>query len=269
MSNNKLRPAEGNPRRRQHPVDSSNINNPNGIRSRYILRYGDVNERQPINGQRVNGHPVNGHQNAFNHPFANNRHLVDGRPNEPSPATRMNGHVPSGGYRNFTGCQNGLFINKMVVRDELIKPRLSSDARSNSNDRTRELQPRAIDAKKNRAISDDRNNRLVNCQNAINGRLARKDCDVPTDLRQVLRPTVIQKPEIFKVDYDPEDINGPYNFRQLLRPAEYLPTESLRKRKGGLACNGVSVAKDKLPEKHVKRRAPSAPNQNKIVHGKK
>nr|XP_012145788.1 PREDICTED: myosin-IIIb isoform X2 [Megachile rotundata] len=263
VSNNKLRPAEGNPRRRQHPVDSSNINNPNGIRSRYILRYGDVNERQ--SNQR---NPVNGHQNGFghqnglpNHPFNLNNHHLNGRdssrPTEPS-TNKIN--VP--GYRNFTGCQNGLFINKMVVKDELIKPsRLNN--RSNSNDRTRELQPAKGVELKNRA--EDRINNRLNSQNVIN-RLARKE---PTDLRQVLRPTVIQKPEIFKVDYDPEDINGPYNFRQLLRPAEYLPTESLRKRKGGIACNGVSVAKDKLPEKHVKRRAPSAPNQNKIVHGKK
>lgn len=27
-----------------------------------------------------------------------------------------------------------------------------------------------------------------------------------------------------------EDINGPYDFRQLLRPTEHPPTESLRKR---------------------------------------
>jgi hypothetical protein len=36
-------------------------------------------------------------------------------------------------------------------------------------------------------------------------------------------------------DQTDADLNGPYNFRQLLRPTEHLPTESLRKRKGILA----------------------------------
>ncbi|XP_034180215.2 myosin-IIIb isoform X1 [Osmia lignaria lignaria] len=299
LSNNKLQSPEGNPRRKQHAVDSSNLNNPNGIRSRYILRYNDVNERQPpIIGQQrvVNGHSINSHQNFTNgHPQftngyipQNNRHyLINGHepPNGRSnpPMNKMNGHAPSSnGYRNvFTACQNGLFINKMVMDDELIKPsKLSNGLRSHSNDRTRELLPTKENSnlKKNRPIGADGkngiNNRLVNCQNAINGRLGRKEMEkdtrgIPTDLRQVLRPTAVRKQEIIKVDYDPEDINGPYNFRQLLRPAEYLPTESLRKRKGGVACNGVSVSKDKVPEKHVKRRAPLAPNQNKLVHAKK
>ncbi|XP_015595858.1 myosin-IIIb isoform X2 [Cephus cinctus] len=87
-----------------------------------------------------------------------------------------------------------------------------------------------------------------------------------SDLRYLLRPTITQnRRESVKVEYDIEDINGPYNFRQLLRPAEYLPTESLRKRKGGIACNGIQLPKDKLSEKHVKRRAPLAPNLNQVL----
>ncbi|XP_043501353.1 uncharacterized protein LOC122523573 [Polistes fuscatus] len=116
--------------------------------------------------------------------------------------------------------------------------------------------------------------RFVVNQNAMNGKiLLRKDLwkngfGVPVDVRHLLRPTVVEKrQENRRVEYDAEDINGPYNFRQLLRPAEYLPTESLRKRKGGgMACNNVAaISKDKLPEKHVKRKAPLAPDQNKIV----
>lgn len=96
--------------------------------------------------------------------------------------------------------------------------------------------------------------------------------NIAANLRQLLRPTVTEKrqqEESAKVEYDAEDINGPYNFRQLLRPTGYLPTESLRKRKGGLVSNGVPLPKDKVPEKHVKRRAPLAPSQNKLANGKK
>lgn len=100
--------------------------------------------------------------------------------------------------------------------------------------------------------------------------LQKDNFHIAANLRQLLRPTVIEKrQESAKVEYDAEDINGPYNFRQLLRPTEYLPTESLRKRKGGLVSNGVPLPKDKVPEKHVKRRAPLAPTQNRLVNGKK
>lgn len=119
-------------------------------------------------------------------------------------------------------------------------------------------------------------NRSVASQNAVNDRLAARNdlgkdaFGIPVDLRQLLRPTVVQKrQESFQKDYDSEDINGPYNFRQLLRPAEYLPTESLRKRKGGLACNGTPIPRDKAPGQHVKRRAPLVPSQNKIVDANK
>lgn len=221
---------------------------------------------------RVNGHGVaiNGHSNpAHEYPPTNN-------------VAKANGLLPCGNrYRNImSGCQNGLFINKMVVRDELTKPsRPSNVLRNNQHERAKEIQPR----KENKNVDKcgkvgvgNKNgiDRLVSCQNAINDRLAvekkelgKDKYGIPVDLKQILRPAAVQKrQEIFKVNYDPEDINGPYNFRQLLRPAEYLPTESLRKRKGGLACNGVTPSKDKVPEKHVKRRAPLAPNQNKFVN---
>ena len=168
----------------------------------------------------------------------------------------------------------------MVVSDDLMKPsRLALN--NNANARVKEIEPAMKSdhfLRKHRSAGVDGKNgidRLVNCQNAINGRkeLVKDTFGISTDLRQILKPTVVQKrQEIFKIDYDPEDINGPYNFRQLLRPTEYLPTESLRKRKGGLACNGVSTSKDrdKVPEKHVKRRAPLAPNQNnKLVNTRK
>lgn len=230
-----------------------------------------VNGHIPLNNHHgsANGHEttINGHPTTVNeHPSANNA--------AKGPSTN--------GYRNIiTGCQNGLFINKMVVGDDLIKPsKISNGLKSNGC--VKAIQAKGNDnSKKHRQVAMNgdnnkrRNDRLVNCQNAINGRLGgRKEMEketfgIPTDLRQILKPTVQKRQEIFKVDYDPEDINGPYNFRQLLRPAEYLPTESLRKRKGGLACNGVPPSKDELPKKHVKRRAPLAPNQNKLVNGKK
>ncbi|XP_046413203.1 myosin-IIIb-like isoform X2 [Neodiprion fabricii] len=91
------------------------------------------------------------------------------------------------------------------------------------------------------------------------------------ELRYLLRPTVERSrsqegPRTN--DYTNEDMNGPYNFRQLLRPAEYLPTESLRKRKGGFSVNGISIPKQAPPEKHVKRRAPLAPNNQRTANVK-
>lgn len=134
-------------------------------------------------------------------------------------------------------------------------------------------------------------------RNAVNVKLAignnRRDdnnnnnnknyCELAVDLSKHLRlrsPTTTDDDdrrrhhEISKVDLDAEDINGPYNFRKLLRPAEYLPTESLRKRKcGQLLRNNNNnnnnllplPIKDKIVElkNNVKRRAPLAPNQKK------
>ncbi|KAK9300084.1 hypothetical protein QLX08_007125 [Tetragonisca angustula] len=304
-----LRFPERYPHRRQPTVDSSNINHSNGLRFKCIDRRSDVNGRQEsIAGQQqriINGHCItNAHQNLFKggsnftngqstfaigplnnyHGYANgDEALINGQPNSANNAAKVNGRPPyNNGYRNIiSGCQNGLFINKMVVNhDELIKPSKLA-LNNNINGRVKEIQPakRCDNLRKHRSAGVDSKNgidRLVNCQNAINGRLVTgkelgKDTfGISTDLRQILKPTVVQKrQEIFKIDYDPEDINGPYNFRQLLRPTEYLPTESLRKRKGSLACNGVATSKDKVPEKHVKRRAPLAPNQNKLVNTRK
>ncbi|XP_014227640.1 myosin-IIIb-like isoform X2 [Trichogramma pretiosum] len=95
---------------------------------------------------------------------------------------------------------------------------------------------------------------------------------ITPDLRKFLRPTITKinqeekrKVNAIQVQQDSEDINGPYNFRKLLRPARYLPTESLRKRKG--ASDGLPVVKDKLVAgKPIKRRAPLAPNiSGKII----
>ena len=113
-------------------------------------------------------------------------------------------------------------------------------------------------------------NRLANGKATNQEQFQNDTFNITTNLRQLLRPTVIEKrQESAKAEYDTEDINGPYNFRQLLRPTEYLPTESLRKRKGGTVSNGVSLPKDKVPEKHVKRRAPLAPTQNKSMNANK
>lgn len=119
----------------------------------------------------------------------------------------------------------------------------------------------------------------INCKNNIsqfanaNGESVEKkhlpndmEFHIAANLRQLLRPTVIEKQlhSIKKIEYDAENVNGPYNFRHLLRPTGYLPTESLRKRKGELVSNGVPLPKDKIPEKHIKRKAPLPPNQHKL-----
>ncbi|XP_076293572.1 myosin-IIIb isoform X2 [Lasioglossum baleicum] len=312
---NIVRSSEGK-QRKQPGVNSSNINNPHGLRSKYIDRRNEINERQqPANGHaRIgNGSPAKAHQNGVNghssyangHPnFVNRYHssanghetLINGHSNSVNEHPPLNGHVskanvhPSymNGYRNIlNGCQNGLFINKMVAnqfdspkQEPKRQPVLSNGFRNNLNDcKCVGVPNQNGDSEKKRPVEADgknvMNRRFID-HDAVNGRLgAKKDLGkdtfgIPVDLRQLLRPTVVQKrPEVMKVDYDPEDLNGPYNFRQLLRPAEYLPTESLRKRKGGQASNGVPVSKDKVPEKHVKRRAPLAPNQNKLVNANK
>lgn len=310
-----MRSSEGK-QRKQPGVNSSNINNPHGLRSKFIDRRNEINERQqPVNGHtRIgNGSPAKAHQNGVNgySSYANghqnfvNRHhssanghetSINGHSNSVNQHPPLNGHVskanvhPSymNGYRNIiNGCQNGLFINKMVAnqfdspkQEPKRQPVLSNGFRNNLNDSKCVGVPKQnSDLEKKRPVEPDgknvMNRRFID-HDAVNGRLgAKKDLGkdtfgIPVDLRQLLRPTVVQKrPEVVKVDYDPEDLNGPYNFRQLLRPAEYLPTESLRKRKGGQASNGVPVSKDKVPEKHVKRRAPLAPNQDKLVNAKK
>jgi hypothetical protein len=77
--------------------------------------------------------------------------------------------------------------------------------------------------------------------NNNNSNSSRSPFSPASDLRRLLRSTN-QSPETpirehsvknSRGDDQAEtDFNGPYNFRQLLRPTEHLPTESLRKRKG-------------------------------------
>ncbi|XP_033323906.2 myosin-IIIb isoform X1 [Megalopta genalis] len=321
VPNNIVQSLEGKPRK-QPGVDSSNINDSHGLRSKYIDRRNEMNERQqPVNGHPciANGSSAKGHQNGANghssyangHPNFGNGHphrhqssangheaSLNGHTNSVNEHPPSNGHVfkanghPSylNGYRNIiNGCQNGLFINKMVA-NQFDGPKQESKRQSNalSNGIKHRLKDCAkavgiasqiADPERKRPVETDaRNgmNRKLLDHDVVSGRVgAKKELGkdpygIPVDLRQLLRPTVVQKrQETIKVDYDSEDLNGPYNFRQLLRPAEYLPTESLRKRKGGQACNGVPVSKDKVPEKHVKRRAPLAPSQNKPVNVKK
>lgn len=186
--------------------------------------------------------------------------------------------TPANHYRNVLPVARVSRPTIAEPRNDLAskQPKIINDFRNNLLEMKKAAEPKRILGRGGKPI-DHRNgiNRSVVNQNAVNERLAprRNIADglgISVNLRQLLRPTVVQKrQENFRVEYDPEDINGPYNFRQLLRPAEYLPTESLRKRKGGLACNGAPVPRDKVPEKHVKRRAPLAPNQNQIVNPKK
>ncbi|XP_078034391.1 myosin-IIIb isoform X2 [Augochlora pura] len=321
VPNNIVRTPEGKPRK-QPGVDSSNINDSHGLRSKYIDRRNEMNERQqPVNGHPgiANGNPAKGHQNgvsghssyANGHPNFVNGHLhrqqssanghetsINGHSNSVNEHPASNGHVfkangyPSylNGYRNIiNGCQNGLFINKMVANQfdtSKQESRKQGNALGNGFKGHLDDCGRAVgnasqngDLERKRPVEADARNGMnrklidldvANARLGVKKELGKDSYGIPADLRQLLRPTVVQKrQEIIKVDYDSEDLNGPYNFRQLLRPAEYLPTESLRKRKGGQGCNGVPVSKDKVPEKHVKRRAPLAPNQNKLVNVKK
>jgi len=55
-------------------------------------------------------------------------------------------------------------------------------------------------------------------------------------------------------------LTGPYNFKQLLRPTEYAPTESLRKRKGLAHLHQASLEE----EQQQLQRAQQQPN-NKLL----
>jgi hypothetical protein len=115
---------------------------------------------------------------------------------------------------------------------------------------------------------------LVNSKPNITIKSINETIEITPDVRKCLRPTINKinedKKRALQQQHDVEDIHGPYNFRKLLRPAEYLPTESLRKRKGRLSSNGIMISKDKIPVKYIKRRAPLIPNiNNKIVINRK
>ena len=177
----------------------------------------------------------------------------------------QNGHGQNNGYANGAKPQN-----------------TSNERRNGANiQKKKEALANGNAAKQNGGLERDRQNGvakqrpIVSVQNVVNRKMSflkesgNKTYELVPDLRHLLRPTVMEdRREKKKPDYDAEDINGPYNFRQLLRPAEYLPTESLRKRKGGLVVNGAPIIKDRVPGKHVKRRAPLAPSQNKAVGAK-
>lgn len=129
---------------------------------------------------------------------------------------------------------------------------------------------------KNSFFEKNRQSNIINAKpNAMIVKRINDSSGVITpELRKLLRPTVIgnklanDEKKLQQQNSEVEDLNGPYNFRKLLRPAEYLPTESLRKRKSGSGYGEIVpiTIKDKVPGKNnLKRRAPLAPNNNKII----
>ncbi|PSN47190.1 hypothetical protein C0J52_07874 [Blattella germanica] len=79
-----------------------------------------------------------------------------------------------------------------------------------------------------------------------------------SDLRRLLRSTS-ESPEgtnkVMVADQGESDLNGPYNFRQLLRPTAHPPTESLRKRKG-VVVGGVDGGRQNIMNKNAKPPSP-------------
>lgn len=238
----------------QCATGSPHIHDPPGLRLTLDDRCNTVNERQNVfNGQNL----VNGHHNSVNEYH-----------------TSMN----DTSINNQTSCK----INNGVAKSQIkilnteqfeVNNGLINKKSEKTSDRSNHKQ-NGYSMKSHQNNVDHKNgiNRLANGKATNQGQLTIQNdtFNIPTNLRQLLRPTVIEKrQERAKTEYDTEDINGPYNFRQLLRPTEYLPTESLRKRKGGIVSNEVPLPKDKILEKHVKRRAPLAPTQNKLGNAKK
>ncbi|XP_049784574.1 myosin-IIIb-like [Schistocerca cancellata] len=84
-----------------------------------------------------------------------------------------------------------------------------------------------------------------------------------SDVHHLLRQTS-QSPEsptgVSLTDPCDNEINGPYNFRQLLRPTEHAPTESLRKRKGVL---GNEVMKDNIINPRVSNHLQDSPTKRR------
>lgn len=233
----------------QRAIGSPHIHDPSGLRITIDNRCNAVNEQQnALNGQNL----VNSHHNFVNEPH-----------------TPINGC--NNNYQHPCKINNGNVVTsqiKIMNTEQLINSLSSQNKSEKPSDHKQNGYPM-----KNHQNNVDRKNginRLANGKSTDQEQLQKDNFNIAANLRQLLRPTVVEKRrESSKVEYDAEDINGPYNFRQLLRPTGYLPTESLRKRKGGLVSNGVPLPKDKVPEKHVKRRAPLAPTQNKLVNGKK
>lgn len=85
-----------------------------------------------------------------------------------------------------------------------------------------------------------------------------------SDLRRLLRQSSqsFESPTEDLPEINDNEINGPYNFRQLLRPTEHAPTESLRKRKGVVpgevkppvshSCSAVSNVDDSPNKRRAK-----------------
>ncbi|KAL0100751.1 hypothetical protein PUN28_019257 [Cardiocondyla obscurior] len=217
-----------------------------GIRFMIDDRYNAINERQNVfNEQNL----VNGHQNSVNeHPTSIGTRQIPCK-------------INNGVGRNHTKVLN---TERSELNNGLNKSEKTSDRSCHKQNGY------AIKNRQNNVNHKNGINRLASGRATNQGQLQNDTFNITTNLRQLLRPTVIEKrQESAKAEYDTEDINGPYNFRQLLRPTEHLPTESLRKRKGGIVSSEVPLPKDKIPEKHVKRRAPLAPTQNKLVNVKK
>lgn len=236
----------------QRAIGSPHIHDPSGLRITIDNRCNAVNEQQnALNGQNL----VNSHHN-----FVNERH------------TPINGC--NNNYQHPCKINNGNVVTSQIkiMNTEQLTNGLSSQNKSEKPSDRSDHKRNGYPMKNHQNNVDRKNgiNRLANGKSTDQEQLQKDNFNTAANLRQLLRPTVVEKrQESSKVEYDAEDINGPYNFRQLLRPTGYLPTESLRKRKGGLVSNGVPLPKDKVPEKHVKRRAPLAPTQNRLVNGKK
>ena len=190
---------------------------------------------------------------------------------------------------------NNMIINNVNKMDRAPKTKMVDRINSQENNNTIVYSNRLNNVSHNNNNNDNkvsnfninngildktRQQRPLMQRNIVNGRPKVKSINDTTigitpDLRKFLRPTVtkINQDDKKKINQnqDNEDTNGPYNFRKLLKPAGYLPTESLRKRKGAMMSNGASPpAKEKVCGKPVKRRAPLAPNVNsKTVVGRK
>jgi len=227
---------------------------------------------QHAGGQRATGtphlHDPAGLRSALEDRCDERQNHVNGHHSVSEHYTAINGY---NNHRAARKTNNGVDRNPMRIAEQskLINGSASNSRPGKTSDRLN-VQP----ARNHRSNVDHKNgiNRLVNGERSADQELLRKEntVNIAANLRQLLRPIVMEKrQENAKAEYDAEDINGPYNFRQLLRPTGYLPTESLRKRKGGLlVSNGLPLPKDKVPEKHVKRRAPLAPSQSKLANGK-
>lgn len=99
-----------------------------------------------------------------------------------------------------------------------------------------------------------------------------------SDLRRLLRSTS-DSPETPTREHpiknsggddeaDDIDLNGPYNFRQLLRPTEHLPTESLRKRKGILMRERPTIPSKSISPPNQLDDSPSKRRAKPVHHRK-